>query len=82
MSRVDEPRRRDRLKNDTKRGLRVANADAVIPIPGSTVDPSMLIKSTSEILMILTDGDINICEEEIFRRGQLIDIRNPNYRCR
>jgi hypothetical protein len=36
---VEEPRRREREKKVMKRGRRVASAEAVRPIPGSTVDP-------------------------------------------
>ena len=38
LSRVDDPRSLDRERNAIKRGRRVAIDDAVMPMPGSTVD--------------------------------------------
>lgn len=52
---VDEPMRWEREKKLLKSGFRVAKADAVIPSPGSTVDPDDMLVSNSCLDIIKTD---------------------------
>lgn len=70
---VEPPKRRLREKKSLKRGRRHAIAEAVRPIPGSTVDQIALLKVISECGGWVEEGTQKnrVLTHQLLRRGNL-----------